>query len=292
MLLSALSAFAQSAVSFTTNAPMQVGVGETFRVEFALNAKPDSDDSFVAPSFTGFDVLAGPGISRGSSVQIVNGSMTKSTNYTFTYVLAANNVGNNTIGSAAVTVDKKRYTTKILPIEVLSGDAHSSTPSSGGQGSSNARAADQSGNIAEDDILLRTEVSRTSLFKGEPLHATIKLYSRVPIAGAEGEKMPSFNGFWSQDIKGSNRDIQRETYNGKVYETQVLYDYLLYPQQSGKLTIDAASMTIVAQRRVKSRNSDPFFGGGYEIVNVRRPISTQQITICLLGVVHISSPMS
>ncbi len=271
MLLLALSAFAQDAVTFTTNAPMQVSVGETFRIEFALNAKPDDDDSFVPPSFKGFDVLAGPGISRGSSVQIINGSMTKSTNYTFTYVVVANNVGNNSIGAASVVVDKKRYTTKILPIEVLAANAEANN-SQGGD-------PQQGGSIAEDDVLLRTVVSRSSLFKGEPLRATIKLYYRVPIAGAEGEKMPSFNGFWSQDIKSNNREVQRETFNGKVYDTQILYDYLLYPQQSGKLTIEPASMTVVAQRRVKSRNSDPFFGGGYEIVNIRRPISSKQITI-------------
>ncbi|MFI3281616.1 MAG: BatD family protein [Rikenellaceae bacterium] len=279
-LLITLVTFAQSATTFTTNAPMQVAVGETFRIEFALNASPD-DDTFVPPALTGFDILAGPAVSRGSSVQIINGSMTKSVNFTYTYVVIANNAGANTIGAASVMVDDKKYTTKPLPIEVVS---ESATPQqqqqrSSASGQSGSSAQNQGDRIAEDDILLRTVVSRTSLFKGEPLRATIKLYSRVAIAGAENEKMPSFNGFWSQDIKSKNREVQRETYNGKVYETQVLSDYLLYPQQSGKLTIDPASMTVVAQIRVQSRNIDPFFGGGYEIVNVRRQIATSKITI-------------
>ena len=58
-------------VLFQTNAPMIVNASDAFRVEFSLNAKPD-DKSFVAPSFEGFDVLAGPSVSHGSSVQIVN----------------------------------------------------------------------------------------------------------------------------------------------------------------------------------------------------------------------------
>ncbi len=276
-LLIALATFAQSATTFTTNAPMQVAVGETFRVEFALNADAD-DGSFTPPTLNGFDILAGPATSRGSSVQIINGSMTKSINNTYTYVVIATNAGANTIGAASVMVDGKKYTTKPLPLEVVS-EKTSSTQSSASTAQGAAQSTTQGNQIAEDDILLRTVVSRRSLFKGEPLRATIKLYSRVAIAGAENEKMPSFNGFWSQDIKGNNREVQRETYNGKVYETQTLYDYLLYPQQSGKLTIDAASMTVVAQVRVPSRTFDPFFGGGYEIVNVRRPISTGQITI-------------
>ncbi len=271
-LVVTLTAFAQGATTFTTNAPMKVAVGETFRIEFALNAKPDKDDSFTAPAFNGFDVIAGPAISRGSSVQIINGSMTKSVNYTFTYVVVASTAGTNTIGAASVIVDGKKVSTKPLPIEVISEEASAAQ-------SSTQNSGDQGDRIAEDDVLLRTVVSRTSLFKGEPLHVTIKLYSRVAIAGAENEKMPSFNGFWSQDIKSNSRDVQRETLNGKVYDTQVLYDYLLYPQQSGKLTIDPASMTVVAQLRVRSRNTDPFFGGGYEIVNVRRNIASKQITV-------------
>ena len=80
-VLAIFSASAAEKVTFEANSPLTVAVGEAFRVEFALNAKPDGD-TFKAPSFEGFDVLAGPAISQGSSVQIVNGSMTKSVSYT------------------------------------------------------------------------------------------------------------------------------------------------------------------------------------------------------------------
>ena len=75
-------------VTFSANAPMVVTAGESFRVEFSLNATPD-DDSFEAPDFGAFDVLAGPAISQGHSIQIINGAMTKNVNYTITYVLLA-----------------------------------------------------------------------------------------------------------------------------------------------------------------------------------------------------------
>ncbi len=283
------SAIGAPSVSFTTSAPMMVAVGETFRVEFALNASPD-DDTFVAPSFSGFDVLAGPAVSQGSSIQIVNGKMTRSTNVSYTFVLVAQEAGAYTIPSAKVKVDKANYSTKPLPIEVV--DESQSQGSSQGQGSSQSQSSRQSsqsssqsssspeGRIAKDDILIRTIVSRTSLYKGEPLRATIKLYSRVAIAGSEGEKMPTFNGFWAQEIPNNGtRQTQRETYNGKVYETQVLRDYILYPQQSGELEIGAAQMDIIAQVIVQSRNIDPFFGGGHEVYNVRRHISTPEIKI-------------
>ncbi len=265
-------AFAAEPISFQIEAPMRVEAGEAFRVGFSLNAKPSSREqkSFEAPSFDGFDVIAGPSISSGQSMQIINGNMTSSVSYTFTYVVVATDEGAHTIAPASIEIDGKTYETKSLPIEVV-GEATAQ---------SNGAQTAQSQGIAKDDVFLRTIVSRTSLFKGEPLCVSVKLYSRVNIVGAENEKKPSFNGFWSQDLKdNSQQSVQRETYNGKVYETQTLYDYLLYPQQSGKLTIDAASLTIVAQMRVKSNNVDPFFGGGFDIVNARRDLKTQPVVI-------------
>ena len=108
-------AFADEQVTFETSAPMIVSAGEAFRVEFNLNAKPD-DKSFEAPSFEGFSVLAGPSVSQGSSIQIVNGSMTRSVSYTITYVLQAPKVGQLTIGVAKIAVDGKSYSTQKTPI--------------------------------------------------------------------------------------------------------------------------------------------------------------------------------
>ncbi len=282
MIATLFCAFGAEEVSFTTSAPMMVSAGETFRVEFAVNASPDRD-SFAPPQFGGFDVLAGPAVSQGSSIQIVNGNMTRTQNVSYTYVLVAQEAGNFTIGAASVVVDKKSYSTKPLPIEVVSEVASQRTQHSQYQPQSQRQSAQQTsspeGRLAKDDILLRTIVSRKSLYKGEPLRATIKLYSRVGIAGADSEKMPSFNGFWAQEIPNSSQQTQRETYNGKVYETQVLRDYMLYPQQTGELTIASAQMDIIAQVIMPGRSIDPFFGSGHEVYNVRRHISTPEIKI-------------
>ena len=106
LLLLVATAWGAGKVSFEASSPLTVAVGEAFRVEFSLNASPD-DDTFRAPSFEGFDVLAGPAVSRGSSVQIVNGSMTRSVNVTYTFVLLPQTAGNVTIGAAEVAVDER-----------------------------------------------------------------------------------------------------------------------------------------------------------------------------------------
>ena len=85
-VLAIFSASAAEKVTFEANSPLTVAVGEPFRVEFALNAQPEPG-SFKAPSFEGFDVIAGPAEAQGQSIQIVNNSMTRVVNYTITYVL-------------------------------------------------------------------------------------------------------------------------------------------------------------------------------------------------------------
>ena len=65
---------------------------------------------------------------------------------------------------------------------------------------------------------------------------------------------------------------------GKVYETAVLKEYLLYPQLAGALTVDPVVLTAVAQIVVPGRSHDPFFGGP-ELVNVRVPLRTQPLSV-------------
>ena len=276
VLFAIFSARAAEEVSFSLNAPMIASVGEAFRIEFELNAKPDSD-SFVPPAFENFDVVAGPSVSQGSSIQIVNGEMTKSVSYAITYVLIPQKVGTFAIAPATIAVKKKSYTTQRTMIEVRDGAQGGSTQATQNKNESAESRANRT--IGKDDLMLRLELSKRSVYKGEPVRALLKLYSRVNLAGSEGAKMPAFNGFWSQQI-----DIEqgpfRETLNNKVYEVYNIAEYLLYPQQGGTLTIDPAELTVVAQVMVKSnRGFDPFFGGGHDVYNVRRALKTPEVKV-------------
>ncbi len=274
MVLGAAVAVADEKVSFEVKAPMVVAKGEAVRIEFSLNAKPD-EGSFTAPSFEGFDVIAGPAVSQGSSIQIVGGQMTRSSNYTITYVLLPQQEGNFTINAASVRVGKSEYKTKALPIEVVD---EVPSGSGGKQAAQSGQTADVQQQVGKDDILLRMVLSRTTAFKGEPIRATLKLYYRVNLRGDNGSKFPSFNGFWAQEIEQDGQP-QRERYNGKVYETQIIKEYLLYPQQSGELTIEPAELNVVAQVMVQSPNPDPFFGGGHEVYDVRRSLRTAPVKV-------------
>ncbi len=261
-------------VSFDVNAPRVVAVGEIFRVEYVVDAEPDG---FDAPAFEGIDVLAGPTLSTSKSISIVNGNMTQETRYTYTYVLQGNSEGEIAIPAASVTVKGKNYKAGPLQIKVLNetdgSAAQRAVPAVGGQPSDRAV-------LAPDDIVMRAEVDKHTVYKGEPVRVTYKLYRRVPL-NLENAKFPSYDGFWVQQLNVDGYAPQREELNGKIYDTHVIREDLLFPQQAGTLTIDPLELSVVAQIVMQSRRQsliDDFFGGP-NIQEVRRRVASKPVTI-------------
>ena len=69
---------------------------------------------------------------------------------------------------------------------------------------------------------------------GEPITATLKLYQRVNIAGFENVKLPTFNGFWSQEVQApTNIEFHRESVDDKIYNAALIRSYVIIPQQTG-----------------------------------------------------------
>ena len=277
IFMTIFSAFGAEKIVFQASSPLMVSLGEAFRVEFQLNATPE-EDTFEAPSFEGFDVLAGPVLSTGYSAVVINGSMTKTTNNTFTFVLMPRQKGNVQIGVASIEVDGQRYKTQPMMIEVVE-ESNAGAAQAVPQQKPSSQKQSAESQVAKDDLLLLVTSSRTSVYKGEPLRVSFKLCMRTNVSGLDQVKFPSFNGFWAQELNVNQRTSQRETIRGKVYETQVLREFLLYPQQTGSLTIEPASLVAVAQVLVQNRNYDPFFGMGQEVYNVPRELQSQRLRI-------------
>lgn len=262
---------ASAQVLFTADAPALTALGQPFRVEFSVDAEPERD-SFEAPTFEGFEVIAGPSVSTGHSIQFVNGKQSSSYSCSYTFVLLPSTSGTFTIGSASVTVDGKRYSTKPQPIEVVA-EKEEKSPS---QGEQTTRTPES--RIAKDDILLRLKVSNTEVYKGESIRASLMLYTRVNIDNIESLDMPSFDGFWSQELTFDNTP-SREQLNGRIYEAYKINELLLSPQESGRIVIPAATMKVLAQVVMQdNRHYDPFFGGR-QVYHVSRELKTAPVTI-------------
>ena len=272
-LFASITAWGQ--VSFKLEAPALTALGQPFRVEFSVDAEPERS-SFKAPDFEGFEVLAGPSVSTGHSVQFINGRQSSSYNCSYTYVLMPNQAGKFTIGAASITVEDQRYTTKPQLIEVVA-EKESGSQEEQSSGQPTQKSSAESG-VSSNDIMLVLKLSDRDVYKGEAIRASLVLYTRVSISDVMDVNIPSFDGFWSQELN-FDPTPSREEYNGRVYETHKITELLLSPQQSGKITIPAASMTLRTPVEVQgSRNFDPFFGGR-QIHYVTKQIKSAPTTI-------------
>ena len=263
-------------VTIQAYAPNLVEVGEQFSLSFTLNAKPTE---FNSPSITDFEILAGPSTSSSTSIEVINGKVSRSQSYTYTYILTASKEGKYTIEPAEALVGKERIRSNPIVIEVVKTSSGSSANKTN-QAAVRDLKDSHSDELPGDELFVTVELNRRSVYLGEPIEATIKIYTRVSILAFEDAKFPAFDGFWSQEIKSSpNVNFERANVNGKIYNAGVIRRYLLFPQKSDKIEIEPFELIVVYQGRSTRPRSmfDEFFGGGLE--SYRKRLVSKSITI-------------
>lgn len=287
-MLCPLWLWAQDDPRLTVSAKKQVVVGERFQVAFEANGE---GRNFQAPTFEGFNVVGGPFTSSSSSIQVVNGSVTRSTSNSYTYALQASREGTFLIGAASVTIDGKKVSSEPYEIKVLPDDG-SYASSGGGASSSQGQARQNTSDpqVSGKDLFLRCIPSKKSVCVGDQIVLTYKLYTKVPVSSVSVSKMPSYAGFWTKDISDNSGKLKQasETVNGIEYTTAEIQKVVIVPQRSGTLTIDPMSMECIAQIRTERSNrrsmdpfeaffNDPFFSNN--ITNVQKELSSQSLSI-------------
>ena len=277
-LLAAMTALASNAqTDIKVEVHRVVEVGEQFNVTFIIEGEDKVTDFTWEPS-SDFQLLWGPQKGQSSSVQIVNGNMTKSVQSTYSYILKANNVGKFTIPSAVAKVKKNEITSRPVSIEVVAARQNSSQGATSGQQQQSRPR--QQGGVQAGDIFLAMSLDRTNVVVGEPIIATLKIYQRVNIAGFEGVTFPTFNGFWSQELEApTNIEFARETYEGQIYNAALLRKFVLIPQQAGQVTIDPAELICLVNIRVSSGGTSIFDGFFDDYRTVRQKVASKPVRV-------------
>lgn len=262
-----------------------VAVGEVFQVAFTLNG---AGSNLVYPNFKDFDIYSGP--NQSQSMSMVNGTISQST--TLSLFIAAKKEGKFTIGAASVMSGNQKLETKPIVIEVVKGNAQQQ------QGNPNAQAQQTPQNqgkeknqyaseISNDDLFVRTYLSKTKCFLGEQLTLTQKVYSRVDLRGFQNVKFPPYNGFWSQQEQGNQQiDLKQENVNGVMYYVADYNKVYLFPQRTGTISVEAIELDCIVRRQTKRqpRNIfEQFFGaGGYEDVAIKvksKPVKVEVVDL-------------
>jgi hypothetical protein len=242
-------------VKFTATAKPVVTKGERFQLNYKINAE---GANFRGPNITDFQMLSGPNTSTSSSVQIINGQVSRKSEYIFSYILQAVTEGTFTIPPATIVVDGKSYTSNSLQIKVTN---IASTQQGGG---ANSAQQNSSGATAgAGDLFLRAQISNSTPYQGEQVIITYKLYTSLPISNIDVSKINSFPGFWSKDLFQNIKEYpqSREVINGQEFVVAEVKKLSLFAQRSGQIVIEPGVLECVAQVRSNSRrnSSDPFF---------------------------------
>ena len=277
-ILAAWQVKAADKVRFVAEAADVVVSGDQVRLVFTVNSQDIKD--FRAPSIKGFDVLMGPSRSQQSSIQIINGKRTSNSSTAFTYILLAGNPGTYTIPAASVEVNGEKVFSNAISIKVLPQDQTSGNSGNNGGGSASSSRSQAAGSrISANDLFITATASKTTVHEQEAILLTYKVYTVVNLRQLYG-KMPDLKGFHTQEVElPQQKTFTLEHYKGRNYNTTVWSQYVLFPQQTGKLEIPSITFDgVVAQQTISDDPFDAFFnGGGY--VEVKKKITTPKVVI-------------
>ena len=256
----------------TTVSSNKVAVGEAFQIQFALSG---SGTNFKLPTMTDFQITEGP--YQSSSTSIVNGVMSQSTS--LTYIAVAKKEGKFIIGPASAVSGGKTIQSNSVSMEVSKGKA--STTTQGGNNSNPQNVTKPTSSDIGDNIFVRTQVNKTKAYMGEVIDVTFKVYTRMEMQMRNFSKLPTYDGFFVQDIKNKQQTSQtNETIDGVTYVVGTVYETFIIPQHTGKLTIDPFEIECVVRQKSKRKPRDIFeqmMGVGYE--DVVCPLKSQPVTI-------------
>ena len=265
-------------VSFVASAPDVVVVGDQFRLSYTVTTQKVKD--FRAPSIKGFDVLMGPSRSEQSSTQIVNGSVSSTSSITFTYILMANTAGEFTVPGASIVADGNQMISNSVKIKVSPQDQNHNSSRRNNDNSSSIQPSSNA-SVSNQDLFITATASKTNVYEQEAFVLTYKIYTRESNLQLNNAKLPDFKGFHSQEIEmTTNARWTPEHYKGRNYYTTVYRQFVLFPQQSGKLFIEPAQFQMTVNKPVQSADPfDAFFNGGNNVIEIKKPITTPKIAI-------------
>ncbi|MBG6110915.1 hypothetical protein IWX84_001797 [Flavobacterium sp. CG_9.10] len=236
-----------------------LGLNERLRIDFIMNV---DGDNFVQPNFDGFRIIAGP--SQQVSQSWVNGR--SSFEKVYSYYLLPNQKGTLVIRPATIEFNGQVYKTAAIRINVTAATAQPRDPN-------------DTQVSAEGNLYLIADVSKTNPYINEPITVVYKLYfNNIGISNSTEASKPKYNDFWSQDIPIKQLVAEEGLFKGEKYRYIVLKKIVLYPQKSGKLTIEPLSLDIAVQLpsnqrdmfgRVVITEGNKRVSAGTKIINVK-----------------------
>jgi len=243
-----------------------IGQNERFQIYFTYKGgNLNALNNFKAPSFKGLKILSGPNESK--NMQIINGQVSGS--ITFSYVAVGSSIGKFNIGSASVKADGKTFTTSPIEFNIIKST------------SVNSKIDSDLGISKEElnkNVFIRATPNKRTAFLGEQVTVTYKLYTKTNINSPQISKLPTFSGFWSEELDAvKNINFEIEMYKGERYRVAVIKKVALFPSKTGNLSVTPFELKVpVIVKSKKRRNAfddffnDSFFGRSQTIEHIAK----------------------
>lgn len=241
LLATLLTAIAATAATFTVDPPSGVIEGDKFAVVYRLVGGSDAV-KINAPQISGCTMIHGPAVSQSHSYSYINGRQSSSDRIEYTYIYRAGAPGNYTIPAASVTADGRQLTTRPVRFSILARGSRPDRGQPAGPASfddPDTQTADKP--VSSNDVFIRIILNKSHAYEQEAIDCTIKLYTVYNISTFLATKQPSFDGFLIQEQNFQQATGRMESYNGREYMTAVLKKCIIFPQKSGKLTINSGN---------------------------------------------------
>lgn len=242
---------AQSISAQVSGKRVQAGVPFEFAVVIS-----GATTNYNQPNLRDFDVVSGP--NQTSSIQSINGVMNQQ--LVFSYALVARKEGRYVIPSANAIVNGQRLETQPITIEVV-------------RNANSAQQGESENKKANNEIFIKTTISKGKCYVGEQILITQKVYCRHQIIGYQKSPQPSYDGFYSQPQESPTKSqLVMENLDGLQYYTHEVLRALATANKAGKITLNPVQAEVVV-RRQSSRPARSLWeqlmgGGGYEDVAV------------------------
>jgi hypothetical protein len=225
-----------------------ISVGDKIEIAYTIENADFTD--LVTPNWSvHLKFLYGP--SRFSNYEVINGKI--SSKKTFSYLLKATKAGKIKIKGATAIINGKSFKSNDLTITIVEpGEPINNTgptpkPNNNGNVSSKE---DENQSIEEQiksNIFVKAFVDKTSVFEGQQVVLTFKVFYLIRVEDLQIAKNPSFKNFYSYDmeIDKSIQEQHEEKYNGKLYNCQTFMKVGLFPIKSGDFVIDPIQLSCV-----------------------------------------------
>ena len=255
----------------------KVGINERLQLTLEISGK---DANKVGqphlPEIKNFRELVSSS-SSSSSIQIINGKMESQVTKSYTYTLQPQNKGRFLIPPLNIKYKGKSFTTDPISVNVIQGSTEPPPRTSNNFRNNQNNSKSNTSNDLKDNLFIKAEISKSKVFKGEPIALEYKLYTRYDVADLDFASDPVYNGFWKEDISRPTQiKFSRKNLNGVIFNEMSLGKLALFPTQSGKLVIPSLEMNV--HIRTQSRS---FFDFGqskqYTIKSKKRTIDVSDL---------------